>query len=443
MDYAPNSLVLAPLLCDKNLRRVSNLMKLPSLFSSAVLLGAVSVSLAGAPRSSGQTASKVRTTTTRPVTTLVPPVTNDAGTGTSAATSPVGFITTTCLANTDTNLSIPFTRPAAFIGAVTGGTNVNATTGTITFSGTPFTASAYKYAQGTQSNKYYAYVTGGTKEGGIYDITDNTTNSLTVSSNGDDLSTLGAGVQVRVIPHWTLGTAFTLGQSVIGSGTLGAGPTQVLVPDQATAGTDLLAAATYYYYTGTAFGGPGWRLLGGVVTKIYDDTILYPETFFILRNNSASNVSFVPVGSVSTLAAATTSNGTSTIGVNIATVLATIAANTDQDNAVALPAAVDTTLTASNLQQSGAFVGSSTIGGGDQLLVYDNTATGTDKLASKTYYYYTGTLFNGAGWRQFNDSISTLHNADILKAGVGFIVRKRGTTTPQSVVWNYRPIVAP
>ncbi len=417
-------------------------MKLPKIFPSAVLLSAVSLSLAGVPRSAGQVGMR-STRIVKPVTNTVLN-TNDTGTSTSAATSPVGFITTSCLANTDTNLTIPFTRPPAYIGASTGGATVNSTTGTISFSGTPFTASAYKYVQGTQSTKYYAYVTGGTKEGAIYDIADNSTSALTVSTNGDDVSTLGSGTQVRIIPHWTLATALTVGQSVIGTTTINNATTQVLIPNQTTAGTDLLAAATYYYYSGTSFGGPGWRALGNFTT-IYDDLVLYPETYFILRNNTANALSFVPVGSVSTLAAATTSNGTSTIGVNIATVLNTLAANTDQDNAVALPVAVDTTLAGSNLYESGAFTGSSVIGGsaGDQLLVYNNATTGTDKLAAKTYYYYTGTAFGGAGWRSLQDGFATLDNADILKAGVGFIVRKRGSASPRSVIWNYRPIIAP
>ena len=173
--------------------------------------------------------------------------------------------------------------------------------------------------------------------------------------------------------------------------------------------------------------------------------MLYPETYFTLRNNTSNSLSFVPVGSVSTLATAVTFNGTQTVAVNIATVLNTLVANTDQDNAVGLPVAVDTTLTGLNLYQSGAFTGTSTFGGssGDQLLVYDNTVAGTDKLVTKTYYYYTGAAAGGAGWRQLGDTITAQHNNDVLKAGAGFIVRKRGTSAPTSVVWNYRPIIAP
>ena len=419
-------------------------MNIQHALSPALLASAVLATLAAATPAQAQTVRGARTTTAVG-TTKVAPVMRDTTTTTTAATSPVGFITKSCLANTDTNLTIPFTRPPTFVGAATGGTNSATTTGTITFSGTPFTASAYKYVQGTQSTHYYAYVTGGAKEGAIYDITDNTANSLTVNTNGDAISSLGSGTQVRVIPHWTLATALTLGQSVVGSSTFGGtAPTQILVPDQSTPGTDLAAGAIYYYYTGTAAGGAGWRKVGGAVATIADDTILYPETFFVLRNNTANALSFVPTGSVSTLATAVTSGSTQTVGVNIATVIDTLQANTDQDNAVALPVAVDTTLSGSNLYQSGAFTGSTSFSGsGDQLLVYDNTVSGTDKAATKIYYYYTGTAAGGAGWRQQGDAVATLHNSDALPTGVGFVLRKRGTTTPQTVVWNYRPIIAP
>lgn len=420
-------------------------MNLRPILPPAVLTSAVLASLTVAATAQAQTARGARAASDQPVTAKISPVTNADPASTTAATSPVGFMTTACLANTDTNLTIPFTRPAAFVGAATSGANAANNTGTITFSGTPFTASAYKYVQGTQATHYYAYVTGGTKEGAIYDIADNTANSLTINTNGDSINTLASGTQVRIIPHWTLATAFTVGQSVIGATTFVNAPTQILVPDQATAGTDLVAAATYFYYSGTAAGGPGWRRLGGTFSAIYDDTVLYPETYFVLRNNTASNLSFVPVGSVSTLSAAVTSSSAQTVGVNVATVLNTLAANTDQDNAIGLPVAVDTTLDGSNLYQSGAFTGQSVFfgGTGDQLLVYDNTASGTDKAASKTYFYYNGSAAGGAGWRQLGEPFTALHNTDVLKAGAGFIVRKRGTATPTSVVWNYRPIITP
>ena len=128
----------------------------------------------------------------------------------------------------------------------------------------------------------------------IYDITDNSTNALTVNTNGDAINAIASGTQVRIVPHWTLATAFTLGQSVVGSATFGNPPTQVLLPSQTTVGTDLLPAATYYYYTGTAAGGPGWRQLGGTITTLHNTDVLKAGAGFIVRKRgTATAASFV------------------------------------------------------------------------------------------------------------------------------------------------------
>ena len=128
-------------------------MKFPPLFSSAALLGAVSFSLAGAPHSFGQTVAKVKPLS-RPVTTVLP-ITSDTGsTTTSAATDPVGFTTSSLPANSDSLISIPFTRPAAFSGAIS-----SIASNTITVASSPgWTTNQYVYAQSVQSNTYYAII---------------------------------------------------------------------------------------------------------------------------------------------------------------------------------------------------------------------------------------------------------------------------------------------
>src|ERR1700716_2736602 len=92
----------------------------------------------------------------------------------SVVTDPVGFTTETLQASSDTFVGIPFTRVPKFVGGLS---STSATT--ITFSGTPFIASQFKYVQGTQSDHFYALVgASATKEGHKYAITDNTANVL-------------------------------------------------------------------------------------------------------------------------------------------------------------------------------------------------------------------------------------------------------------------------
>src|SRR5438132_13959983 len=89
----------------------------------------------------------------------------------TATTDPVGFTTTTLLGSSDSFVSIPFTRPPEFIGAI-----ASASGTTVTLVGNPLIASQFLYG-GTQHNHYYALIgpiSGtGTKEGLTFKITDN------------------------------------------------------------------------------------------------------------------------------------------------------------------------------------------------------------------------------------------------------------------------------
>src|SRR5947207_3372614 len=113
----------------------------------------------------------------------------------SLTTDPVGFTTTSLPTNSDTLINPPFTRPAEYVGAIT-----NAAASTITVSGTPWTANQFVYVQGVQSKHYYALIgpasTTNPKEGHIYAIVTNTTNSLVVDTSQDNLVGIPANAQV-------------------------------------------------------------------------------------------------------------------------------------------------------------------------------------------------------------------------------------------------------
>ena len=73
---------------------------------------------------------------------------------TTATTDPVGYTALSLPASSDSLISIPFTRPAAFVGAI-GSISSNVIT---TASSPGWTASQYKYVSGTQSSTYYAII---------------------------------------------------------------------------------------------------------------------------------------------------------------------------------------------------------------------------------------------------------------------------------------------
>ena len=345
---------------------------------------------------------------------------------TTVSSDPVGFNSITALGNSDTRFSVPLHRMHAYQGAV-----ASVSGNVITVSGTPFTASQYVYAAGTQTDTFYLEFATGAKTGKFYTISANTASTLTLDPLdlvGDSLNAVVAGDSFRLIPYWTLSTIFPNQAGVAGTNQIsGDSPvTDILIPDTKTAGTDLATSTGYFYYTGTSFGGAGWREIGGSPTAKKNDVPISPDSFVIIRQDGVgTNSLVVATGAVPTNARKY--------------VLGTIEANTDQDNAIAVDVPVGITLTQSNLFQSGAFAGTSLISGdnGDQLLVFDNSEVNFDKASSITYFYYTGTSFGGAGWRILGGSPTAKQDTTVVfQPGNGYVVRKVGTSVPQTFVWN-------
>jgi len=139
-----------------------------------------------------------------------------AALGQSATTDPVGFISDTIPAHSDAALTAPLTRPPVFQGVI-----ASIAGSTITVSGTPnWQATAPKQFQrvaGSQPNTYYVQIGNGTKAGMYATISDNGTNSITVTLNGGDslagIATeasagVGNGSKVSIFPFWTPATLF-------------------------------------------------------------------------------------------------------------------------------------------------------------------------------------------------------------------------------------------
>jgi uncharacterized protein (TIGR02597 family) len=349
-------------------------------------------------------------------------------------TTPVGFNTVTALGNSDTRLSTPLQRSSVYQGLVQ-----SVSGNVITVQGLPgWTSGQFLYVAGSQANTYYVTPTSGNKIGMFYTITANTadngtanTTTLTVDSAGDTLdgvSGIVTGDSLSIIPYWTLDTVFpgqvgiTTTTSISGAGSM----TRIFIPDPTSAGVDLAATISYYYYSGTGFGGAGWRRSGGGLTNKKNDDILTPDSYVIIRQDG------VVSNAVITVAGGVPSSARSYI-------IGTRAANTDQDNAIAVDVPVPLTLTQSNLFESGAFAGTTSISGasGDKLLVFDDTTAAIDKAAVKSYYYYTGTGFGGAGWRLQGGGLTTIRNNDVVfQPGSGYNIRKQGTGAVSTFIWR-------
>ncbi len=358
----------------------------------------------------------------------------------TATSEPVGFTTTTCLSNSDTFVSLPFTRAPEFVGGIS-----SAAGNIITVSGSPNWTTSPKqfvYVAGTQANHYYALIGGGgasnPKEGHYYPITDNGTNTLTVTTTAaDDLTGIVANTQVLVIPYWTPATVFPATDanvSFTATTSTATYKTQILIPDRTAGGINLPFLPAYFFSNnvdGTS-SNVGWRVVGNNTTNRGDD-ILPPDSYFVIRNaNGAPTLPLTSIGSVLTKKFA--------IGLVTSAMQA-------RDNAVSMIRPVDVALNASGLNPTdGSFVASELSprarnNGGvalkDQLLLFDNAQAVIGKSPSAVYYYLNA-VGKAAGWKLSGDGL-TNHDNDLIPAGSAIVIRKAKTSTAQTVFWTNAP----
>lgn len=338
---------------------------------------------------------------------------------TTVATDPVGYIRLSVPAQSDAFVSAPLHRDAAFVGTVS-----SVAGGVITVAGTPgWTTNQFVFASGTQNNTYFAILKTGSKRGAYFTVTANSATSLTVDLNGDTLTEVVSGDALQLIPYWTLATLFPAGGGFPGSASF-TPVGSVLFPSLTTAGVNLSSEATYFYYTGTAAGGPGWRRAGASPTLKFDHTVILPDIALTVRNLTGSSIALDNLGSAPM-------TGHSTI-------IGTINPFVDQDNVVSINAAASVSLANSGLISSGAMVGGATFTPVDTLFIFDNSIAGINKSSVGSYFYYSGTAAGGPGWRKVGSAPTTkFDDTTFLEPGVGYIIRKKGQATPTTVAWEY------
>lgn len=341
-----------------------------------------------------------------------------AGAQTTVATDPVGFTTIQCLANSDTLLSVPFTRPPEFVGALQ-----SISGDTITVSGNPWSANQFVYAIGSQPKTYFVLVgphsSSNPKEGSFYTVTGNGTNTLTLDREGEDLSAVQPGTQIHVIPYHTLGSVFPAsdaGVSFVASANAAVRQTQILIPNYEGPGINRApTGGTYFFLNGA------WRKFGEAGLPNRDDQPFVNAGYFILRNAST----------------ATKLTSAGSVLMKKATVPLVTRAGTQsvkQDNYVSLVRPVDVKLNELGLIESGAFVSSANAAARvDELFVFNNAAPGINKAPAATYYY------SNNGWRKFGDSPTVDHGNDVIPAGAGFFIRKGGTSNGTTQFWTNSP----
>ena len=353
--------------------------------------------------------------------------------GQIVATDPVGFTTISCLSNSDTFVSLPFTRRPEFVGPIQ-----SVSGNTIVVNGTPWTAGQFVYAAGTQPKRYYALIgpasTANPKEGRTFFITGNSSNTLTLDTTPDQLSGIPAGAQLLVIPYWTLKTVFPASNadfSFTPTSSTRSFKTEVLIPANDATGVNLAYSRIYFFSNNVnnSTGNIGWRALGDNSTDHGDDP-LAPDSYFAVRNwNSAPTIPLISVGAVLT----------KKLSVPL---VAPASGSPGQDRAVGMVRPVDVTLANTGLSPvDGSFVATTdTNDFKDRLLVYDNAQVAFNKAPSAVYFYSNNvnSTTSNVGWRLVGDN-TTPHDNDVIPAGSGFIIRKAGNGVGQTVVWTNAP----
>jgi uncharacterized protein (TIGR02597 family) len=355
----------------------------------------------------------------------------------SITTDPVGFTTTTLLANSDTMISIPFTRPPEFTGAVE-----SIAGNEIRVSGAPgWATNQFVYAVATQPKTYFVLIGGGAtanpKEGHSYLITANGSNTLIVDTSTDTLNGIAPDTRVIVIPYWTPASIFPPGDANISftpTVSTSSYKTQILVPNNSVAGINL--PVTTYFFSNNVDGTPnnvGWRVVGSNQTDRGDDPLPL-NGYLVVRNlNGSPTLSVKGIGVVLTK--------------KLATPLRTLPGEF-QDNAVSMIRPIDVTVDQTGLSPSdGSFVVTpppsenpdEKVALTDQLLLFDNSVAGFDKSPSAIYYYAQGSGRQRPGWKLLGDPSPGYRGNDVIPAGSPMVLRKAQTDGGASVFWTNSP----
>jgi uncharacterized protein (TIGR02597 family) len=245
----------------------------------------------------------------------------------------VGYNQQAVPANTDVRLSVPFCQSAV------GSYAVN----TKTASGVTVTATL---SSGVYANLYYVRFISGSAAGLWSTISTNGTGSFDLADAGV-LAQVSVGDTFRVYPHYTLRTLFPVGMLNVSYNT----STKILLFDNSLSAMaqNRPASKTASYVSGNWLG-----------SGVNNNTVLAPETQFILRNNSSTPLTMITQGFVPDY-----------------TVSMLIAPSGDLNVGTGYPVPVV-------LKNSG--LGASL----RKVLFYDNTATGENKPAVKTATYSGG-----------------------------------------------------
>jgi uncharacterized protein (TIGR02597 family) len=334
----------------------------------------------------------------------------------TSTTPPVGYVRTELLGESDTFAAASLTRSPVYTGTVESATGT-----TITVTGSPnWQASELTYVPGSQPNTYYVRIGAAPNnennpfEGRDFKVELNGENTLLVTDPlSADLADMPVGTKIEVIPYWTLNTLFPpedAGVSFEASPSILSRKTEVYFTDTQKKGVNLPYFETYYFSNGM------WKLFGGDISRDYGDTVINPRVPIKIRNINIQNLALTLCGNVPA---------------SVQTTHLQTHVDSKQDSILSTGMPVPVKLRDLGLVESNAFEPSlSILARIDELYVYSNSDTGTNKPPNATYYYMNGT------WKKFGGNISLDYGDDLIGPDERFIIRKEQTTHGDPVLWT-------
>jgi uncharacterized protein (TIGR02597 family) len=326
----------------------------------------------------------------------------------NATTDPVGFVTVDFVANTDVLFAPPLTIAPSFQGSAN-------STSDLTVSVSPSPNWTTNQFADSSAAPYYAVATSGSQAGIIFDIASNTSDSITFSAaSGISPTGFTQGTTFKIVQYNSLGSLFpasSANASFVPSASAFVRQTQILFPDVAGSGINRSANQTFYFLNGA------WRKVGQPTTSSFDTQPISPDSYIIVRNSATAptGLKLVVAGSVNT--------SPTTIQIDRLT-------TGKNDNYVSTARPLDQTLDQTGIFESGSFTASANaFVRQDELLVFNNGASGINKSASATYYY-----LSGSGWRKVGSSDPA--GSDLIAAGAALVIRKNTSGSATTQFWT-------
>jgi uncharacterized protein (TIGR02597 family) len=323
---------------------------------------------------------------------------------TTAYTTPVGYVSLTIPAGSDSTITPPVERAPLHQAATTGVVgNVVSASGLT--DGAFVTPECYLQVDTCASTPGLV--------GKRFPIDSNTATAITVNGGATTLQAQGFanGDTFKVVPYWTLATLFPAGAGVGGTNDVFTIDSLVYAVDNGSYGTNKAPTGSYFYCSGDDGNGvvAGWYDANDAFGASVNDLVIDPTIMYFIRNGSGSPNTVTVAGQVPDVKS-----------------LALVPVSTQQNDVnlgVAIP--VDTSLQDSGLQS--VVQGTNDVFTIDELVyVYDDTGLGQNKAPSVGYFYCTGDAGNGvaAGWYDANDAFGAPITGAVLKAGRCITIRK-------------------